>query len=50
MGDMVNVGRGYEAGVTASARCRWVWFMECGELLYRKKCGIKVTGLCTICI
>ena len=34
LGDMVSTGEGCEAAVTASTRCEWVKFWECGKLLY----------------
>ena len=34
VGDMVSAGGGCEAVVTASTRCGWVRYSECGELLY----------------
>ena len=33
LGDRVSAGGGCEADVTARTRCRWVMYMECGELL-----------------
>ena len=33
LGDRVSAGGGCEAAVTARARCGWVEFRECGELL-----------------
>ena len=41
-GDMVSADGGCEAAVTASTRCWWVKFWECGELLYGRRFHLKV--------
>ena len=33
-----------EAAVTARTRCRWVKFMECGELLYGRRFPLRLKG------
>ena len=42
LGDRVSAGRGYETYVTARTRCRWITFMECGELLHGRRFPLKL--------
>ena len=44
LGDRVSVGGECEAAVTARARCGWVKFMECGELLYDRSFPLRLKG------
>ena len=41
LGDRVCVKGGCEAAVTASTRCGWVKFRECGELLYGRRFPLR---------
>ena len=45
LGDRVSSGGGCEAVVSARARCGWVKFKECGELLYGRRFHLKQKGL-----
>ena len=40
----VSAGGGCEAAVTARARCGWVKFRECSELLYGKRLPPRIKG------
>ena len=44
LGDKVSAVGGCEAAVTAIARCGWVQFRECGELLYGGKFPLMLKG------
>ena len=45
LSDRVSAGGGCEASVTARARCGWVMFRECGELLYGRRFPLRLKGL-----
>ena len=44
LGDRVSAGGGCEAAVTAIAKCGWIKFRECGELLHDKRFPLKLKG------
>ena len=44
LGDMVSVGGGCEAAVTARTICGWVMLRECGELLHGTSITLKSKG------
>ena len=44
LGDRVSAGGGCEAAVNARARCGWVKYRECGELLYGRRFPLKLKG------
>ena len=44
LGDRVSAGGGCEAAVRARATCRWVKFLECGDLLYCRRFPVKQKG------
>ena len=43
-GDRVRVSGGCEAAITTRARCGWVKFRECGELLYGRRFPLRLKG------
>ena len=45
LGDRFSASGGCEAAVTARARCGWVKFRECGELLNGKRFSLKTKGI-----
>ena len=42
--DRVSAGGGCVAAVTARARCGWVKFRECSELLYGRRFPLRFKG------
>ena len=40
----MSAGGGYEAVVTARARCGWVMVRECSELQYDRRFPLKLKG------
>ena len=42
LGDRVSAGGGCEAVVATRARCEWVRFRECGELLYGRRFPLRL--------
>ena len=44
LGDRMSPVGGCESAVTARARCGWVKFMECGELLHSRRFPLMLKG------
>ena len=44
LSDIVSVGGGCQAAVTARTNCGWVKFRECGMLLYSRSFAIILKG------
>ena len=42
LGDRVSAGGGCEAVVAARTRCGWVKFWNCSELLYGRRCPLRL--------
>ena len=42
LGDRVSAGGGCVAVVTARTRCGWVKFWNCSELLYGRRCPLRL--------
>ena len=45
LGDRESAGGGNEAAVIARAKCWWVWFRECGGLLYGRRFPLRLKGV-----